>query len=61
MIGKIFVTSSGFDPEKGKDVKIPIWERTRPWGRAARTFERGFRRATTSSWFRGRFGTPTSS
>ncbi len=23
MIGKIFVTSSGYDPEKGKDVKDP--------------------------------------
>lgn len=61
MIGKIFVTSSGYDPGKGKDVKDPTWGRKPRWVRADLIFENSFRRMTTSSSCPERSGTSISS
>jgi hypothetical protein len=41
MIGKIFITSCGYDPQLGKHVKeTPISGQTQHWGLAGRTYER---------------------
>ena len=61
MIGKIFITRSGYDPELGNMSKIPTSELIRPWELAVLMCGSNLTKAITFSSFRGKFRMLTNS